>query len=519
MHEECGVFGVYSTSSLKAAELVYSGLFALQHRGQESCGIAANDEGQVYLHKEMGLVGDVFTQHHLARLPGRIGIGHVRYSTTGQSVIENAQPLVRRYQKGQIALAHNGNLTNTSRLRQQLEDQGAIFQTTIDSEVIAYLVARERAKTEHMEEAIARTVCQLQGAFCLLVMSRGKLIAIRDPYGFRPLCLGQLEDAWLVASESCALDAAGARFVRDIAPGEMLTIDRQGLTSQMITNSRPPNIEASIVDEPLSCGHGASQNQSNMATPDNPTQAIKARPCVFEYIYFARPDSQIDGISVHQVRIRAGELLAKQHPVDADLVIGVPESGIDAAIGYSYASGIPYGKGFMKNNYIGRTFIQPTQARRESALRLKLNPVRGAIAGKRIIMIDDSIVRGTTSARIIRLLKDAGALEVHMRVSSPPFLWPCYFGTDIPSKEQLIARQKSIDAIRQEIGADSLGFLDLDSLGTMLGKRPAVNGLQEPNEQDGQNGQAEHSHFNRKFWCDACFSGDYPPGSLDDQMP
>ncbi len=455
MHEECGVFGIYCTSEYLVADVVYSGLFALQHRGQESCGIAVNDQGTVRVHKDMGLVGDVFSRAHLDRLPGRIAVGHVRYSTTGQSVRENAQPLVSHYQKGQMALAHNGNLSNTDTLRRALEAEGAIFSTTIDSEIIAYLIARGRTKTNHMEDAVMEALLKVTGAYSLLVMSRGKLIAVRDPFGFRPLCIGKLENGYVVASESCALDAAGAVFIRDVKPGEMITLDRRGLTSAMLNQPAAPH------------------------------------PCIFEYIYFARSDSQIDGVSVHQARLRAGRLLAAQHPASADLVIGVPESGIDAAIGYSQASGIPYGKGFVKNTYIGRTFIQPTQDQRESALRLKLNPIRAVIAGKRLVMIDDSIVRGTTSARIIRLLKDAGASQVHVRISAPPFMWPCYFGTDIPSQKQLIARQKSQKEICAEIGADSLGFLDQSSLGEMIGMP------------------------DQRFYCDACFSGDYPRGSLE----
>ena len=455
MHEECGVFGVYCTDDRQVAEAVYSGLYALQHRGQESCGIAVNDEGTVRVHKDMGLVGDVFSREHFDKLPGRIGIGHVRYSTTGQSVRENAQPLVSRYQKGQMALAHNGNLSNTETLRQALESEGAIFSTTIDSEIIAYLIARSRTRANHMEDAVSEALSKVKGAYSLLVMSRGKLIAVRDPFGFRPLCIGRFENGYVVASESCALDAVGAVFIRDVQPGEMITLDRQGLTSFQFSQADVP------------------------------------RPCIFEFIYFARSDSQIDGVSVHQARLKAGHLLAQQHPASADLVIGVPESGIDAAIGYSQASGIPYGKGFVKNTYIGRTFIQPTQIQRESSLRLKLNPIRGVIKGKRLVMIDDSIVRGTTSARIIRLLKDAGASEVHVRISAPPFMWPCYFGTDIPTQEHLIARQMSLEAICSEIGADSLGFLDQESLGSIIGM------------------PGQHR------CCDACFSGDYPHGSLE----
>ncbi|MEA4890189.1 MAG: amidophosphoribosyltransferase [Clostridiaceae bacterium] len=449
MHEECGIFGIFGPEGLDAAPIVYYGLFALQHRGQESCGIAANQHGDVQLYKDMGLVNDVFNTAKLAALPGKVAVGHVRYSTTGQSVRENAQPLLTRYSKGLLALAHNGNLANTVALRTELEDQGAIFQTTIDSEVIAYLIARYRAECSSVEEAVSLTMRQLRGAYSLLVMSRGKLIAVRDPLGIRPLCIGRLGEAVIFASETCALDAVGAVYIRDVEPGEIVIADRHGLRS-LRDNCRK-----------------------------------ESRKCIFEYIYFARSDSQIDGISVHEARLAAGRLLARQYPVEADLVFGVPDSGIDAAIGYSMASGIPYGKGFVKNNYVGRTFIKPTQSQREAAVRIKLNPVRASVAGKRVVMIDDSIVRGTTSAKIVHMLKQVGAKEVHVRISSPPFMWPCYFGTDIPSVDELTARKHSLNEICQMIGADSLGFLQADSLDAML---------------------SESGHH----YCDACFSGIYP---------
>lgn len=449
IHEECGIFGIFGPDGTEAAAAVYYGLFALQHRGQESCGIAANQAGEIKAHKDMGLVNEVFDERNLANLPGRMAIGHVRYSTTGQSVRENAQPLVTRYSKGLMALAHNGNLSNTADLRKSLGQQGAIFQTTIDSEIIAYLIARFRNQTKTVEEAVALAMSMLQGAYCLLVMSRGKLIAVRDPLGFRPLCMGRIGEAVVFASESCALDAVGATFERDVEPGEIVVVDKNGVTSLKT--------------------HCLGLNNK----------------CIFEYIYFARPDSRIDGIDVHEARLQAGRLLARQHPVAADLVLGVPDSGIDAAIGYSEASGIPYSKGFVKNSYIGRTFIQPTQARRETAVRIKINPIRACVSGKRVVMVDDSIVRGTTCARIVNLLKQAGALEVHVRISAPPFLWPCYFGTDIPTIDELTARQHTLDEIRQMIGADSLGYLELESLGEMIG---------------------ETGHH----YCDACFSGEYP---------
>ncbi len=449
LHEECGIFGIYSPDEIDAASAVYYGLFSLQHRGQESCGIAANQNGEVRVYKDMGLVNDVFNETILDGLPGRMAIGHVRYSTTGQSIRENAQPLVTRYKKGLMAFAHNGNLSNTDELRSELEAQGTIFQTTIDSEIIAFLVARYRASSDTVEEAVSKAMNHLQGAYSLLVMSRGKLIAVRDPYGFRPLCIGRLGDAFVFASESCALDSVGAEFIRDVEPGEIAIVDKNGLQT-LKTNCRGLH-----------------------------------RKCIFEYIYFARSDSTIDGISVYEARLEAGRLLARQFPVAADMIIGVPDSGIDAAIGYSQESGIPFGKGFVKNNYIGRTFIKPNQVQRETAVRIKLNPIRANVKGKRIVMIDDSIVRGTTSARIVHMLKEAGASEVHVRISSPPFLHPCYFGTDIPSGDDLAARKYTLDQIRDMIGADSLGYLHADSLDEMIG------------EQD-------------RRYCDACFSGDYP---------
>ncbi|BCI61393.1 amidophosphoribosyltransferase [Solibaculum mannosilyticum] len=449
LHEECGIFGVFGCDDQETAYNIYSGLFALQHRGQESCGMAVNNNGVVSSHKDMGLVSDVFNKDILEKLPGQMGIGHVRYSTTGCSMRENTQPLVLKYIKGTLSIAHNGNLTNTAELRDELERTGAIFQTTTDSEVMSYLIARERVNCGSVEEAVRRIMPRIQGAYSLLVMSPRKLIAARDPHGFRPLVIGQLENAWVFASETCALDVVGAVYVRDVEPGEIVVADERGLTS--------------IKTE----------------TPE------KTSLCIFEYIYFARPDSQINGLSVYEARQESGRILARQHPVEADLVIGVPESGIDAAIGYSQASGIPYGKGFVKNNYVGRTFIKPQQKQRENAVRLKLNVLGNTVRGKRVVMLDDSIVRGTTSARLVHMLKNAGATEVHVRISSPPFLWPCYFGTDVPERSQLSAVRNSLDEICRSLGADSLGYLELDSLHEMLCGR----------EID---------------YCDACFSGNYP---------
>ena len=440
LHEECGVFGMYDFDGGDVASTIYYGLFALQHRGQESCGIAVSEtngpKGKVTSYKGMGLVNEVFTQDNLEPMHGDIGVGHVRYSTAGASTRENAQPLVLNYVKGTLALAHNGNLINAMELRKDLEYTGAIFQTTIDSEVIAYHIARERLNSNSVEEAVGRACQKIKGAFALVVMSPRKLVGARDPYGFKPLCIGKRDNAYILASETCALDTIGAEYVRDVLPGEIVTITPEG----------------------------GIQSDLSLALP----KEIEAR-CIFEYIYFARPDSHIDGVSVYASRIKAGRFLAMDSPVDADLVVGVPESGNAAALGYSLQSGIPYGTAFVKNGYVGRTFIKPKQSSRESSVRVKLNVLKEAVDGKRIIMIDDSIVRGTTSDRIVKMLRDAGATEVHVRISSPPFLWPCYFGTDIPEREQLIAYNRSIEDIRKIIGADSLGYLGVERLEEMVG--------------------------------------------------
>ncbi len=438
--EECGVFGIYDFDGNDVASTVYYGLFALQHRGQESCGIAVSDtkgpKGKVVSVKEMGLLNENFTPDVLEKLQGDIGIGHVRYSTAGSSTRENAQPLVLNYVKGTLGLAHNGNLINAPQLRHELEYTGAIFQTTIDSEVIAYHIARERLNSKSVEEAVGRAMQKIKGAYSLIVMSPRKLIGARDPYGFRPLCIGKRDNAYILASETCALDTVGADFVRDVEPGEIVTISP----------------EKGIVSDKSMCLPKEKQGR-----------------CVFEYIYFARPDSHIDGVSVYDSRILAGKFLAIDSPAEADLVVGVPESGNCAALGYAMQSGIPYGQAFVKNTYVGRTFIKPKQKNRENSVQVKLNAVREAVNGKRIIMIDDSIVRGTTSDRIVRMLREAGAKEVHMRVSSPPFLWPCYFGTDVPAREQLIAYNRSVEEIRKIIGADSLGYLRMERLDEIVG--------------------------------------------------
>ena len=453
LREECGVFGIYDFDGGDVAPTVYYGLLALQHRGQESCGIAVGDTDgprRVVNHKDMGLVNEVFTPKILESMHGDIGIGHTRYSTAGSSTRENAQPLVLNYVKGTLAVAHNGNLINAPKLRHELEYSGAIFQTTIDSEVIAYYIARERLKTGTVEEAVSRAMDKIQGAYSLVVMSPRKLIWARDPYGFRPLCIGKRDNTYILASETCALQTIGAEFIRDVEPGEIVSISPK---------------------------YGIVSDRSHCLPRE------KEARCIFEYIYFSRADSYMDGISVYNSRIQAGKYLAMDSPVDADLVVGVPESGNAAALGYSLQSGIPYGTGFVKNSYIGRTFIKPKQSSRESSVSVKLSPLKEAVAGKRVIMIDDSIVRGTTSDRIVKMLREAGAAEVHMRVSSPPFLYPCYFGTDIPAREQLIAYNRSVEDIRKIIGADTLAYLRLERLNDIVGGLPH---------------------------CQGCFTGEYP---------
>ena len=429
---------MYDLDGHDVASSIYYGLFALQHRGQESCGISVSDTfgpRKVDLLKGMGLVNEVFNSENLSKLHGNIGVGHVRYSTAGESIPSNAQPLVINYVKGTLMLAHNGNLINANELRDELAYTGAIFQTTIDSEVIAYLVARERINAKTAQEAVTNAMKKLKGAYALVISSPRKLIGARDPFGFKPLCIGKRDNAYILASETCALDTIGAEFVRDVLPGEVVTIDKDGIKSD-----------------------------TSMCLP----KAKEAR-CVFEYIYFARPDSNFDGVSVYHSRIMAGRFLAMDSPVEADVVVGVPESGNAAAMGYAMESGIPYGTAFVKNSYVGRTFIKPQQKSRESSVRIKLNVLKEAVCGKRVIMIDDSIVRGTTSDRIVQMLKDAGATEVHVRISSPPFLYECYFGTDIPSRDQLIAHNRTIEEINEIIGADSLGYLRVERLKEIAG--------------------------------------------------
>ncbi len=450
IHDECGVFGIFAPEKQDVARTAYYALFALQHRGQESAGIVVNDDGVFTSHKDAGLVNDVFTEDVLARLgEGNMAVGHVRYSTTGTGGRENAQPIVVNHLKGNMALAHNGNLVNAYELRTELESRGSIFHSTTDSEVISYIITMERVRSGSIEQAVLGAMDKLKGAYSLVLMSPSKLIAARDPHGFHPLCIGERDGAYIVASESCALDAIGARFEREIEPGEMVVFTKNG-----------------VVSDRSHCGRAKSL-------------------CVFEYLYIARPDSVIDGCSVHEARKQAGAFLAKKYKIDADVVVGVPDSGLDAAFGYAQASGIPYGIGFIKNKYIGRTFIAPAQKTREDRVKIKLNVLTSAIRGKRVILVDDSIVRGTTCGRIVKLLRDAGAKEVHMISSAPPFRYPCYYGTDIDSQENLIAWHHTEEEIAKIIGADSVGYLDLNDVRFLTGG-------------------------NGEGFCTACFSGEYP---------
>lgn len=450
LHEECGVFGIFRQGSEGVVAETYHALYALQHRGQESCGIAVNNDGVISCYKDAGLVTEVLTRDVLEKLEeGSMAVGHCRYGAAGTQSRSYAQPMLINHLKGAMALCHNGSLTNADTLREQLEQEGAIFHTTSDSEVIAYAIARQRIQTASIEEAVRKAMGVIQGAYSLVIMSPTKLIAARDPHGFRPLCMGKLGEDTVFASESCALDAIGATFERDIAPGEVVVVSREGVRSYPMQEQVPSSL------------------------------------CVFEFIYFARPDSVIDGASVHEARLRAGAFLALDHPVQADVVIGVPDSGIDAAMGYARQSGIPYGLGFIKNKYIGRTFIQPGQKQRQDAVRIKLNPVAATVRGKRVVMVDDSIVRGTTCARIVRLLREAGAKEVHVRLSAPPFMHPCYFGTDISSTDNLIAAHHSVEEIGKIIGADSIGFLSLDACDKIAAGSQCS-------------------------FCKACFNGEYP---------
>lgn len=450
-HEECGVFGIYRRDDdLDTVATAYYGLYALQHRGQESCGIAVNDGGVMYKHRDLGLVNEVFTKDVMEKIPrGQICIAHCRYASSGTALRANAQPFVVRHVKGPMALAHNGALTNAAELRQEFELAGGLFQSTSETEVIAYAITRQRLSCGSIEEAVEKAMPTLAGAYSMVVMSPRKLIVARDPNGFRPLCIGKIGNSDVVSSESCAIVAAGGEFIRDVEPGEIIVFDEKGMRSIKTHCGKPSSL------------------------------------CVFEYVYFARPDSVVDGASVHQARRRAGALLALEHPVQADVVIGVPDSGLDAALGYSQQSGIPYGIGLLKNKYIGRTFIQPNQKLRENTVRIKLNPIADTVRDKRVVLVDDSIVRGTTSRQIVQLLREAGAKEVHLMSSAPMFLNPCYFGTDISSRENLIAANHTIEEMEEMLGVDSLGFLSVE------GVRKIPAGC--------------HCDL-----CTACFDGNYP---------
>jgi amidophosphoribosyltransferase len=444
-HDECGVFGIFGHT--EAAKLAYLGLYALQHRGQESAGIASTDGLDVYAHKSLGHVQEIFTPDVIARLPGESAIGHTRYSTAGDSSLLNAQPVVIDCNRGKLALGHNGNLTNALEVRRRLEHRGSIFQTTSDTEVIVHLIARSSAR--NLPAAIADALNQVEGAYSLVILTRDELYAIRDPRGFRPLNLGRLDGSWVVASETCAFDLIDAAYVREVEPGEMVRISRSGI-------------------------------ESIRFAPEKPHQY-----CIFEHVYFSRPDSMVFGRSVNQSRERLGRLLARENPAVADIVVPVPDSGVPASIGYADESGIPFRMALIRNHYVGRTFIEPEQTIRDFGVKLKLNPVRSMLEGQRVVLVDDSIVRGTTSRKIVRLVREAGATEVHVRISCPPTVSPCYYGVDTPRRDELIAARQSVEQIRQYLEADSLGYLSLESL------RAAVEDTE------------------RKF-CTSCYTGSYP---------
>lgn len=454
LRDECGVVGVFLNDEKKeqmsAASLAYFGLYSLQHRGQESAGIVVSDGKNVKIHKNMGLVADVFNAENLGSLNGNLAIGHVRYATAGSKTLENAQPMLNQFKLGSVALAHNGQLVNYEQLREMLEDAGATFSSSSDTEVILKMIARSYKKG--LERALTDTIQMIKGSYALCVMTEDTLIGVRDPNGIRPLALGQVDGGYVLASESCAIDAMNGTFIRDIRPGEIVTINKDGITS-------------------VDFGEKTSK-----------------RTCIFEYVYFARPDSVIDGIPVQTARLKMGAQLAKESPVDADVVIGVPDSGLGAALGYSQASGVPYSMGIVKNKYIGRTFIAPTQKERENMVFVKLNAVSSDLSGKKVIVIDDSIVRGTTSRRLVQILRRAGAKEVHFRVSSPPVKFPCHLGIDTPTKSELISSNHDIEEIRKEIGADSLAFISLEGMFEALRScNPDSYGF-----------------------CKGCFSGEYP---------
>ncbi|MFO7612802.1 MAG: amidophosphoribosyltransferase [Clostridia bacterium] len=449
MKEACGVFGIINNDNFDVARLTYYGLYSLQHRGQESAGIAVRNDNTILCHKDMGLAHEVFDKVILNQLEGSVAIGHVRYSTTGASEIQNAQPLVLRYKNGNMAIAHNGNLVNAAELRDELEGQGAIFQSTNDTEVIANLISRYRVLNSNIADTLKKVMSDIRGSYAITMLTPLRLVGMRDPFGIRPLCLGKIKNSYVIASESCALDAVGADFIRDVEPGEIILIDHEG------------NLESHLTVE----------------------KGCK-KLCIFEHVYFARPDSIIDGICSHQTRVEAGRILAREYPVEADIVCGTPDGGVDAALGFSRESGIQFGHGLIKNRYVGRTFIQPEQSQRDSGVSIKFNPIRSEIAGKRVVLIDDSIVRGTTTRQIVQMLKKDGAKEVHMRISSPPYKYPCFFGIDTSTRKQLVASSNSVEAIRELIGADSLGYLSLEGL-------------------------LQSAGGTKCDYCTACFDGDY----------
>ena len=454
LKEECGVLGIFGHE--RAVPIVVEGLYALQHRGQESCGFAVSDAGVITGKKGPGVIQEVFLPKDVENIPGNMAIGHVKYSGAKERDAKNAQPLIVKHQKGRLAVAVNGTLTNSEKLKLELSKNGAMFSTDTDAEIIAQIAVRKRLKEKSIEDAVLKTVEKIKGCYSFVMLSPTKMIAARDPHGFRPLCIGKLDDAFVVASETSALDTIKAKFVRDVEPGEIIVIDSTGLRSIKFD------------------------------------QDVQKSICIFEYIYFARPDSDVDGVNVHDARVRAGMLLAKQRPTDADMVIGVPDSGLDAAIGFAKESKIPYGIGFHRNSYVGRTFIKPVQKDRMTAIGVKLNVIKSAVCGKRIVMVDDSIVRGSTSKNIVFALRNAGAKEVHVRISSPTIHYPCYFGTDIPTREELTSNRNSVEELCKIIGADSLEFLDTKCLGKLIDS-------------------------DEKTYCDACFTGDYPNGALDDE--
>lgn len=458
--DECGVFGVFDPAGSRsdAARLAYFGLFALQHRGQESAGIAVNNQGSIFCHKNRGLVVEVFDDMTLNLMQGHAAIGHVRYPSQDDAGLENAQPMLIKYKSGQMALAINGSVNNSEEIRSGLQENGAIFQTSSDAEVMLSLLARNRILSDSIEKAVDMMIAELKGAYAFVLMTPGKVIGARDPLGIRPLCIGRIGGSYIIASESCAIDTLGGEFIRDVEPGEVVTISAAGLSSFHAAGARPDS---------------------------------ECRICLFEYVYFARPDSSIDGANVHKARFEAGRRLAQEQPCAADLVIGAPDSGMTASMGYSRASGIPYGQGLLKNRYVGRTFIQPNQMQRELAVSMKFSALRYAIEGKKVVMVDDSIVRGTTTRHIVTLLRRAGATEVHMRIASPPVLYPCFYGVDTPSQEELSASTMNLEEIRRMIDADSLGYLSLE-------------GLKQAAKVSGRH-------------CASCFDGEFPAGMPADR--